>query len=224
MWIKWKRPGSRGRRGECVCTLNQNSTEPLNQLGLCLSRWFGKLGNSVIVRRLKGDHCLPEAGRVGGVLSWFSLLRPPFVSLRSCILTAALCQGPDCFGCVLWENQVPGFVKPLTMNGRARPQTHTHTHTRRIFTRLINLCLCADGNHRKKEIYSEGLRRSRSYISRADDSWVNAISSTLVITDICAFLLFFFIFSTLWECVPSTIAFLFTPGLFHPPFKAQLMQ
>lgn len=163
MWIKWKRPGSRGRRGECVCTLNQNSTEPLNQLGLCLSRWFGKLGNSVIVCRLKGDHCLPEAGRVGGVLSWFSLLRPPFVSLRSCILTAALCQGPDCFGCVLWENQVPGFVKPLTMNGRARPQTHTHTHTRRIFTRLINLCLCADGNHRKKEIYSEGLRRSRSY-------------------------------------------------------------
>lgn len=135
MWIKWKRPGSRGRRGECVCTLNQNSTEPLNQLGLCLSRWFGKLGNSVIVRRLKGDHCLPEAGRVGGVLSWFSLLRPPFVSLRSCILTAALCQGPDCFGCVLWENQVPGFVKPLTMNGRARPQTHTHTHTPEEFSR-----------------------------------------------------------------------------------------
>lgn len=40
--------------------------------------------------------------------------------------------------------------------------TATNTHTRRIFMRLINLCLCADGNHRKKEIYSEGLRRSRS--------------------------------------------------------------
>lgn len=142
MWIKWKRPGSRGRRGECVCTLNQNSTEPLNQLGLCLSRWFGKLGNSVIVRRLKGDHCLPEAGRVGGVLSWFSLLRPPFVSLRSCILTAALCQGPDCFGCVLWENQVPGFVKPLTMNGRARPQTHTHTHQKNFHEANKSVFVC----------------------------------------------------------------------------------
>lgn len=108
MWIKWRRPGSLGRRGEC--TSNQNNTNLLKTLreSLCAA-CFGKFGNSVIVFRLPSA----EGGRGCADLDFFVFCY--FV----CLFSPFLCHGFACFGCMPGEKQIPGW-SPLKAHVDAR--------------------------------------------------------------------------------------------------------
>lgn len=148
-------------------------------------------------------------------------LEPAFTALSSCssFLRGSIncCQGPDCFGGMLWENQIAGFVELFTLHAHARTQPLlllsrmcTQTHATRIFMRPVNLCLCVDGNHRKQEIYSWGHVRSQSW----------GVSTVLVITVFHKYeiwLIFTYVY-----CVKYSFLFLqisFTLRLKHSLFK-----
>ncbi len=152
----------------CTTSKQHTLTEQLNPRGICFSLWFGKLDNSVIVFRLKRCPLLPEAGEI---LNRFSLLRLPVFSFLKEL----------CFNCralpragLFWLHAVrksdsrirQAFHTECTCTYTDTLFTQAHvrlnTHTTRIFMRLINVCVCANGNHRKKEIYSRGYVGSRS--------------------------------------------------------------
>lgn len=127
MWIKWRRPGSHGRRGEYL-----SLTEQLSPRRICNRLRFGGLGSGIIVFRLKMQPSLPEAV----VKRWVQLslwLSPCVLSsyLRCWSPTATFRQGLTYFGWILWEKSDWRFDCEVMIRFRA-----DHTQCSHIWSLL----------------------------------------------------------------------------------------
>lgn len=173
----------------CTKSKQHTLTEQLSPRGICFSRWFGKLGNSLIVFRLKRCPLLPEAG---GILNRFSLLcRLVFPSLKELYFN---CHALPSAGLFLPHavRKSDSRIRQAFRSECACTHTDTQAHvplipqTKSIFMRLINICVCAKGKHRKEETHSRGYERSRSD--------PGLITLDAVIFSLFSSLLFFFVF------------------------------